>query len=348
MASSSNGLGASVTSERDCCASLEPYRTEEEGQSADSASLDVPSHGSRKLLKVALVITRLCAHFVHPPSVAGQVAMSNTQEQKAVHFRSLHQKEGAFVMPNPFDAGSAKCLESLGFEAIATSSGASAATLAQLDGSLRREQAMEHASLLVTAVNLPVSADLEDGFGSSPKIVQETIVLAAETGLVGCSIDDARRGADVPVYEIAEASDRIAAASEAAKKLGFPFMLTARAENLIKGRNDLEDTIRRLQAYERAGADVLMAPGLPTLDAVRQVCAALSRPYNFMVGIPGKSFSCAELAAAGVRRISLATSLYRAAMGQFVAAAREVRKQGTFGYQDSALPSAELTRYLSA
>ncbi len=212
---------------------------------------------------------------------------------------------------------------------MATSSAASACTLGRRDRTLTREEALAHAHLIVGATDLPVSADLENGFGDAPEGVAETIRLAAEVGLVGCTIEDSTGNADRPLYDLPLAVDRIAAAVEAAGSLAFPFTLTARAHNFLYSAPSLDETILRLQAYEKAGAEVLFAPGLPDLAAVRAVCSAVSKPFNFMVGIPGKSFSVSELAAAGVRRISLATSLYRAAMTGFLDAAREVKDKGS-------------------
>jgi 2-methylisocitrate lyase-like PEP mutase family enzyme len=209
-----------------------------------------------------------------------------------------------------------------------------------------REEALTQARAIVTATDLPVSADLENGFGDAPTVVAETIRLAAAAGLVGGSIEDATGNEDKPLYEFDFAVERVAAAVQAARSLAFPFTLTARTENFLCGKPDLEDTIRRLQAFEQAGADVLFAPGLPDLDAVRAVCAAVSKPVNFMVGIRGKSFSVAELEAVGVRRISLATSLYRAAMSSLFEAAREVKDHGTFGYLDRALTTSQLNEWL--
>jgi len=260
--------------------------------------------------------------------------MPATQAEKAASFRQLHVGPGAFVIANPWDAGSARALAKLGFEALATSSGASAAVLGRRDGELSREEALAHARGIVMASDLPVSADLENGFGDAPAFAAETIRLAAAAGLVGGSIEDATWDREHPVYDIGLAAERVAAAAEAARALPFPFTLTARSENFLRGRLDLDDTIRRLQAFEKAGADVLFAPGLPGLDAVRAVCAAVAKPVNFMAGIPGKSFSVAELEQAGVRRISLATSLYRAAMAGMISAAKEVKERGTFGYLD--------------
>ena len=271
--------------------------------------------------------------------------MAHDAASRAARFRALHDS-GIFVIANAWDAGSARMLEGLGFEAIATSSGAHANTLGRHDGRVTRQEALAHGRAIVEAVQVPVAADLEKGFGDAPAAAAETIRLAGEAGLCGGSIEDSSGDKSRPVYGIAQAAERIAAAVEAARALAFPFVLTARAENFIAGRPDLDDTIRRLQAFEKAGADVLFAPGLPTLDAVRTVCASVSRPVNFMVGIRGKSFSMAELAAAGVRRVSLATSLHRAAMGGLFAAAKEIRESGTFGYLDAALPSAELARFM--
>jgi 2-methylisocitrate lyase-like PEP mutase family enzyme len=196
------------------------------------------------------------------------------------------------------------------------------------------------------ATDLPVSADLEKGFGDTPEIVAETIRLAAESGLVGCSIEDASGDTDAPIFEIGHATERIAAAAAAARALPFAFTLTGRAENFLRGRTDLDDTIERLKAYQAAGADALMAPGLPDLDSVRAVCAAVGKPFNFMVGIKGKSFTVAALSAAGVKRISLATSLYRAAMTGLLNAAKEVREHGTFGYIDISLATSEMNAFL--
>ncbi len=271
--------------------------------------------------------------------------MTESQLEKANRFRALHEASGAFVIGNAWDAGSACVLAGLGYVALATSSGASAGVLGRRDGSVTRDEALTHARAIVDATDLPVSADLEKGFGDAPEVAAETIRLAAETGLVGGSIEDAR-GPGQPLFDFAHATERVAAAVEAARKLGFPFMLTARAENFIRGNPDLDDTIRRLLAFEQAGADVLMAPGLPDLAAVRTVCAALSRPFNFMVGIKGRSFSVAELQAAGVKRISLATSLYRAAMTGLLHAAREAKEGGSFGYLDSAMPTPELNAFM--
>jgi len=272
--------------------------------------------------------------------------MTASQSDKAARFRALHQAPGAFVIPNPWDAGSARVLAGLGFEALATSSGASAGILGRRDGKVTRPEALAHARAIVEATGLPVSADLEKGFGDAPAAVADTIRAAAGVGLVGASIEDATGDKDKPLYDIGHATERVMAAAEAARALPFPFTLTARAENFLRGNPDLDDTIRRLQAFEKAGADVLFAPGLPDLAAVRAVCAAVSRPVNFMVGIKGKSFTEAELTAAGVKRISLASSLYRAAMTGLLNAAREVKETGTFIYLDTSVTTPELNGFM--
>jgi len=261
------------------------------------------------------------------------------QSDKAKRFRELHQS--CFVIGNAWDAGSARILAGLGYEALATSSGAHAGTLGRRDGGVTREEALAHAKQIVEATELPVSADFERCFADDAAAAAETIRLAAGVGLVGCSIEDATK---TKVYEFAHAVERVAAAAKVARS--HDFVLTARAENFVRGKTDLEDTIKRLQAFEKAGADVLMAPGLPDLEAVRKVCASLSKPFNFMAGIKGKSFSVAELKAAGVRRISLATSLWRAAMSAAIEGAREVKEKGTFGYIERSLPTPEVAKFM--
>lgn len=272
--------------------------------------------------------------------------MKITQTEKGIRFRTLHEKPGAFIIPNPWDIGSARILAGLGFEALATSSAASASSIGQSDGSLTRNQALEHARSIVDATDLPVSADLERGFGDAPEVVAETIRLGAQVGLVGCTIEDTTGDPEAPLYENQLAIERIAAAAEAARSFPFPFMLTARAHNLMFGSPSLDETILRLQAFEKAGADVLFAPGLPDLESVRVVCSALTKPFNFMVGIPGKSFPVTALIQAGVRRISLATSLYRAAMTGFLNAIREVQETGEFTFLDRSASTAELKKLM--
>jgi 2-methylisocitrate lyase-like PEP mutase family enzyme len=268
------------------------------------------------------------------------------QADKAARFRALHDGPGAFVIPNPWDVGSARLLAGLGFHALATSSAAAASVVGRKDHQLTRAEALEHARAIVNATDLPVSADLGKGFGDGPEVVAETVRLAGEAGLVGCTIEDSTGNSGKPLYEFSLAVDRIAAASEAARALPYPFMLTARAHNFLYGDPSLEETIRRLQAFEKAGANVLFAPGLPDIESVRTVCGAISKPFNFMVGIKGKSFSVKELAAAGVRRISLATSLYRAAMTGFLNAAREVKDRGEFSFLEDSVATQDLNNIM--
>jgi 2-methylisocitrate lyase-like PEP mutase family enzyme len=273
--------------------------------------------------------------------------MPASQAEKTERFRALHARPGAFVIPNPWDAGSARILTGLGFEALATSSGAEAGVLGRRDGGVTREEALAHARIIVAATDLPVSADLERGFADAPEGVAETIRLAAGTGLAGGSVEDATGRAEAPIYDFDAAVARVRAAAEAASATGTGFVLTARAEGCLRGQPDIQEIIRRLRACEDAGAEVLMAPGLPDLDAVRAVTAALGKPFNFMAGIKGRSFAVPELTAAGVKRISLATSLYRASMSGLIAAATEVKEAGTFGYIDTSLPTPEINRFMA-
>ena len=271
-----------------------------------------------------------------------------TQSEKALRFHALHQRAGLFLIPNPWDAGSARVFAGLGFEALATSSAAAAAVLGRRDGKLTRDESLAHARAIVEATDLPVSADLENGFGNDPKMVAETIHLAAEIGLVGGSIEDATGDTNKPLYDISFAAERVAAAVQTARSLSFRFTLTARAENFIRGKPDLADTIKRLVAYEQAGADVLFAPGLPDIAAVREVCSAVSKPVNFIAGIKGKSFTVDELAKAGVKRISVGSSLYRAAMTGLIEAASEVKQRGTFSYCEKTVTTADFNKFLKA
>ena len=269
-----------------------------------------------------------------------------SQIQKALQFQALHQRAGAFLIPNPWDAGSARVLAALGFEALATSSGAAAATYGRRDGQLTRDEALASARAIASATDLPVAADLENGFGDSPDTVAETVRMAAGAGLVGCSIEDSTGEQNRPLYDLELATQRIAAAVQAARSLPFHFTLTARSENFVRGKPDLDETIKRLQAYERAGADILFAPALPDLASVRALCSAVSKPVNFMVGIRGKSFSVVQLVDAGVKRISFASSLYRAAITGLIEAASEARQNGTFGYLEKTITTIELNEFL--
>jgi 2-methylisocitrate lyase-like PEP mutase family enzyme len=273
--------------------------------------------------------------------------MSLSQAEKAIRFHALHERPEVFVIPNPWDAASARLLAGTGFQALATSSAASAAMLGHKDGGLTLDQALAHARTIIEATDLPVSADLEKGFGEAPEVVAETVKRAAEVGLVGCTIEDSTGKQDRPLYDFSLAVERIAAAAEAAHSLPFPFMLTARAHNFLYPNASLDETIQRLQAFEKAGVEVLFAPGLPDLEAVRSVCSALTKPFNFMAGIKGKSFSVPELAQAGVRRISLATSLYRAAMSGLLSAIREVKDAGQFAFVERVATTAELNELMA-
>lgn len=276
--------------------------------------------------------------------------MPPSQSEKAERFRALHARPGAFVIPNPWDAGTARILTSLGFEALTTTSAGLAFTLGKRDGVgiVTREETLANARAIVEATDLPVAADLENGFGDAPEIVAETIRLAGErAGLVGGSIEDSTGDSQAPIYGLEHAVARVAAAAEAARALPFPFVLVGRAENHLHGRPDLQDTIRRLQAYEAAGADVLYAPGLTRAEEIRTVCAAVTKPVNVLMGGQGAAFSVAELAALGVRRISVGSALTRAALGAFVRAAREMREQGTFTFANDALPFSEMNDFMA-
>jgi len=272
---------------------------------------------------------------------------AKTQTEKAQAFRALHQRAGAFIIPNPWDVGSARLLAHLGFEALATTSMGYAFSLGRRDNTLDREQVLAHARDISSATELPVSADLENGFGDSPAIAAETIKLAAAAGVIGGSIEDATGRADHPIYEIEHAVERVRAAVEAARSLSFPFTLTARAENYLHGRPDLKDTILRLQAYQAAGADVLYAPGLATKDDIAAVVRAVDRPVNVVMGLKGVQLSLAELSALGVKRVSVGSALSRAALGAFLRAAREMREHGTFTFAAQAASSKEISDFFA-
>jgi 2-methylisocitrate lyase-like PEP mutase family enzyme len=270
-----------------------------------------------------------------------------TREQKYDAFWALHTRPGAFVIPNPWNAGSARILTALGFEALATTSAGYAFAVGRRDSaaSITLDAILENAKEIVDATDLPVSGDLEDGFGRLPEMCATTIQLASEIGLVGGSIEDATGDSNEPIYEFQLSVERVAAAAAAARKCKF--VLTARAENFLHGRPDLHDTIRRLQAFAEAGADVLYAPGLPSLKAIGEVCASVNKPVNVLMGLKGATFSVDELAAIGAKRISVGGSLARAALGAFVRAAREVKENGTFTYAADALSHADATAYMA-
>jgi len=269
-----------------------------------------------------------------------------TQAEKGAAFYALHQRAGAFLIPNPWDMGSARVLAHLGFEALATTSSGFAFTMGKRDGDVSREMTLAHAAAIVSAVDLPVSADLENGFGDAPEHAAETIRLAAATGLAGGSIEDSTRHPGQPVYEIEHAADRIRAAAEVVRGLRFRFTLTARAENHIVGRLDLGDTIRRLQAYQDAGADVLYAPGLTSKDDIALVVRSVDRPVNVLGGLGPAPLSLAELSAIGVKRVSTGGWLARAAQGAFLRAARELWEGGTFGFTREAPTAREVNPLL--
>lgn len=269
------------------------------------------------------------------------------QARKAEVLAALHRQPGAFIIPNPWDAGSARLLEMLGFEALATTSAGYAFSLGKPDNHVGREQMMLHLAQLAAATSLPISADLENGFGDDPCVAAETIRLAAQAGVVGGSIEDSTGRADGPLYCLAHAAARVQAAAEAARSLPFKFTLTARAENYLVGAPDLSDVIKRLQAYQEAGADVLFAPGLKRIEDIATVVRSVDRPVNVIMGLSGVTYTLAELAAVGVKRVSVGGSLARAALGAFMRAARELREHGTFGYAADAIPMAEINGLLS-
>jgi 2-methylisocitrate lyase-like PEP mutase family enzyme len=265
-----------------------------------------------------------------------------TQSDKGRIFRALHEQESAFIIPNPWDAGTARILERLGFAALATTSAGFAFSMGKPDGKVGRTGMMAHVAAIASATDLPVSGDLENGYGDDPATVAETVRMAAEAGLAGCSIEDATGRAENPIYETEPAVERVRAAAEAARGLPFDFTLTARAENYLYGRPDRKDTIRRLQAYQEAGADVLYAPGLTTREDIDAVVSSVDRPVNVLMGLGGVKLTLAELSALRVKRVSVGSGLSRAALGAFLEAAREMRQHGTFGFADKAASSREL------
>ncbi|MCP4875310.1 MAG: isocitrate lyase/phosphoenolpyruvate mutase family protein [Gammaproteobacteria bacterium] len=271
--------------------------------------------------------------------------MTESQQNPGCVLRALHQREGAFVIPNPWDTGTARILASMGFEALATTSAGMAFALGVKEGVVAREQALEHCRSIVAATPLPVSADLEKGFGDSPESVADCILAAAQTGLAGCSIEDHTNRVDDPIFDFNLAVERIAAAVEACRSLSHDFVLTARCENFLWGHRDLDATIRRLQAFAEVGADVVYAPGLHDLETIRTVCAEVDKPVNVVMGLPGTTFSVDELAQVGVKRISVGAALARAAFGAFVTAATEIKEQGSFSFSDSAIGFAEMEAF---
>jgi len=266
-----------------------------------------------------------------------------TQAEKGRIFRALHERDGAFIIPNPWDVGTARLLAHLGFEALATTSMGYAFSAGQRDNTIDRGQMMEHVAEIAAATGLPVSADLENGYGDPPEAVAETIRLAAAAGVAGGSIEDASGRRDQPIYELTQAAERIRAAAEAVRSLSFTFTLTARAENYLHGRPDVRNTIARLQAYQEAGADVLYAPGLVTKEDIALVVRSVDRPVNVVMGLRGVQLSMAELAALGVKRVSVGSALCRTALGAFLRAAQEMREHGTFSFAADAASPREIS-----
>jgi 2-methylisocitrate lyase-like PEP mutase family enzyme len=267
-----------------------------------------------------------------------------TQSEKGTIFRALHERDRAFIIPNPWDVGTARILEQLGFEALATTSAGFAFSRGKADGQVGRTAMLAHVAEIASATDLPVSGDLENGYGDDPETAADTIRMAAAAGLVGGSIEDATGRPDEPIYELEQAAERVRAAVEAARALPFTFTLTARAENYLHGRPDLKDTIRRLQAFQEAGADVLYAPGLTTREEIVGVIKAVDRPVNMLMGMAGIGLSMAELSELGVKRVSTGGALARAALGAFLEAAQEMRESGTFTFTQTAASGRELNR----
>lgn len=269
----------------------------------------------------------------------GYTNCMSTQSEKGDIFRALHERDTAFIIPNPYDAGTAKLLAHLGFEALATTSAGYAFTLGKPDNRVGREAMLKHVAEIVQATDLPVSADLEDGFGDGPETVAETVRLAAEAGLAGCSIEDMAK--DGAIYEFGHAVEKVRAAVEAVRGLPFTFTLTARCENFLVGRTDMGDTIKRLHAYQEAGADVLYAPGLRTMDEVRSVVESVDKPVNVL---PGPDMTFQDLSALRVKRISVGSGLSRVALGAFIRAANDMKETGRFNFGKDAAGFGELTK----
>ncbi len=271
-----------------------------------------------------------------------------TQAEKGRAFRALHERNSAFIIPNPWDVGTARLLAHLGFEALATTSAGYAFSVGRRDNTIGRREMIAHASAIASATDLPVSADLENGYGDAPEIIAETIRLAAAAGLVGGSIEDATGRPDQPVYEKEFAAERVSAAVAVVRTLPFAFTLTARAENYLLGQPDLKDTIKRLQAYQEAGADVLYAPGLISKDDIAAVVSSVDRPVNIVMGLQTAHLSLSVLSAIGVKRVSVGSALSRAAMGAFLRAGREMREHGTFGFAEEAVSYRDISAMFTA
>lgn len=267
-----------------------------------------------------------------------------TQADRVAAFRKLHERPGSFVIPNPWDIGSARLLADLGFEALATTSAGFAWTIGKPDGGITRDEALTHSAAIVAATPLPVNADLENCFAHDPAGVAETIRLAGATGLAGASIEDASGDAGKPVYDFDHAVERVRAGVAANRALPVPMLITARAENFLHGRKDLAETIARLKAFEAAGADVLYAPGIGTVDEIRAIASAVSKPINVLMGGWNAGLTVADVTAAGGKRISVGGGLARAALGELLRAAEEIKAKGTFGYVKTAAPSPALNK----
>lgn len=259
-----------------------------------------------------------------------------TQAEKGKAFAELHERAEAFIIPNPWDVGSARLLEHLGFAALATSSAGYAFSVGKPDNAVGRDGTLTHAAAIIAATDLPLSIDLENGFGDAPEIVAETIRLAAASGAVGGSIEDTTGRTSDPIYERALAAERVRAAAAVVRGLPFRFLLTARADNYLNGRPDLNDTIERLQMYQEAGADVLYAPGLTSKSDIEAVVNSVDRPLNVLLGLKGVPLTVAELSAVGVKRISVGSGLARCALGSLLRGAREMLDHGTFSFADDA------------
>jgi 2-methylisocitrate lyase-like PEP mutase family enzyme len=267
----------------------------------------------------------------------------STQKEKGILFEALHHRETAFIIPNPWDIGTARLLAGLGFEALATTSAGYAFSIGRRDNTVGRDRMIAHIREIAGATDLPVSADLENGFGDDPETAAETIRLGAEAGLVGGSIEDSTTTRDDPIYEIEHAADRVRAAAEAVGSLGFPFMLTARAENYLFGRRNLDNTIKRLQAYQEAGANVLYAPGLTSGDEIAAVVSSVDRPVNVLMGMAGVKLTLDDLSSIGVKRVSVGSGLTRVALGAFLRAARAMKEHGTFSFADESVSFRDIT-----
>ena len=272
----------------------------------------------------------------------------NNQTEKGKIFHALHERRQAFIIPNPYDVGTARLLAHLGFEALATTSAGFAFTVGRRDNTVDRERVLKHCADIAAATDLPVSADLGNCFGDAPETVAETIRLAAKTGIVGGSVEDMSGDNDNPIYEFELAVERVRAAADMARSLPFKFTLTARAENYLVGRRDLKDTIKRLQAFTEAGADVLFAPGLTEKEDIAALVKAVDRPVNVIAGLQGMKLNVEDLSAIGVKRISVGSSLARAALGAFIRAAAEMNKQGTFAFADEAVSFKEISEIFEA